>query len=258
MFLLRIFSQVMILALASALVVGCGNGFRGSHLEAPVSALGGGIGSGDGAVGGGDEISPTPDPGDSSPADPSPSQSSPSPNSTRIFSPGGGINLAQVQIMGSPDVRSWSRVSSADGSSIRLTDLSFRPGVFHIDYSARGLWPSVDIGDGVLQEATVWIFYYIDGQWYGTGGERLRPGQTDKELGNPSSVGEDWLYDGNRWGPMAHYIPAPGEMVGFMVTQGSLRSDSNYTRAERSNIVLVPFPADGVDSHFPPFAWEEL
>ncbi len=153
--------------------------------------------------------------------------------------------------MGSPDVRSWPVTA-------RITDLRFSPGTFHIDHQKRGLWnPPVDIGGGTLQEATVWVFFNVNGKWYGTGGERLRPNQTDKQLTKPSDVGPGWLYDPNRWGPMTNYVPKPGELVGFMVAAGSTRSDDHTNVRERTGVVLIPFPADGTTTSFPPFAWQE-
>jgi hypothetical protein len=162
-----------------------------------------------------------------------------------------GFRLGSVTILGSPDVRGFPVTS-------RITSLSFRPGTFHIDHERRGMWPPVLIDpDGTTQEATVWVFFYIEGQWYATGGERLRPNQTDKALDNPSSIGPDWLYARDRWGVMTGYVPSPGDLVGFMVVAGSTRSDNNVAVRERSAVVLVPFPRDGVETSFPPFAWQE-
>ncbi len=138
----------------------------------------------------------------------------------------------------------------------RLTQIEFRPNNIRVDHTRRGQWPGVDIG-GALQEATLWVFFKINGVWYGTGGERFRPSQTDKQLTKPSDIGPGWLYDPNRWGPMTNYVPRPGELVGFMMVAGSTRSDDRAPVKERSGVVLVPFPADGVVTNFPPFAWQE-
>lgn len=161
------------------------------------------------------------------------------------------FDLASVTILGSPEVRDFTVTS-------RLTSLEFRPDVFHIDHTARGTWPPVVIADdGTEQEATVWVFFHIGGRWYATGGERLRPNQTDKMLPQPSWIGPDWFYDAGRWGILAGYVPSPGDLVGFMVVAGSTRADDHVIVRERTNVVLVPFPADGVTTTFPPFAWEE-
>lgn len=161
------------------------------------------------------------------------------------------FRLSEVTIVGSPEVRDFPITS-------RITSLSFRPGTLHIDHTRRGMWPPVQIDpDGTTQEATVWIFFHIEGRWYGTGGERLRPNQTDKMLENPSVIGPDWFYDRSRWGLMAGYVPAPGERVGFMIVAGSTRADSQTPVRERTGVVVIPFPRDGVETSFPPFAWEE-
>lgn len=161
------------------------------------------------------------------------------------------FDLASVQIVGSPDVRGFARTST-------ITALSFQPDTWHIDHTARGTWPPIVIApDGTTQEATVWVILRIGGTWYATGGERLRPAQADKSLSQPSQLGPDWLYDPGRWGVMAGYVPSPGDLTGFMVVAGSTRSDDNVMVMERTGVVLVPFPADGVTTSYPPFAWAE-
>jgi hypothetical protein len=161
------------------------------------------------------------------------------------------FDLASVTIVASPDVRGFA-VTSA------ITSLAFSPGTFHVDHDKRGQWPPVVIADdGTEQEATVWVFFRIGGAWYGTGGERLRPDQTDKQLDAPSQIGPGWLYDPNRWGIMTGYVPSPGDLVGFLVAAGSTRSDDHVIAEERTGAVLVPFPEDGVATGFPPFAWQE-
>lgn len=163
----------------------------------------------------------------------------------------GGFDLASVTIVGSPNVRSWPIRS-------RITRLEFGGGQIHLDHTRRGQWPPVVIAaDGTTQEATLWVFFRINGRWYGTGGERWRPHQTTKALTKPSDIGPGWLYDPSRWGPMANYVPRPGELVGFMVVAGSTRSDANIAVAERSGVVLIPFPSDNQRTAYPPFAWEE-
>jgi hypothetical protein len=166
--------------------------------------------------------------------------------------PGGpapaGFGVGSVTIVGgSPDIRSWPVTST-------ITSIVFSPGTFHIDHTKRGQWPGVDIG-GALQESTIWVFENINGQWYGTGGERLRPGQTDKGLDRPSDIASGWFYNAF-WAPMTGYVPRPGETVGFMVTAGSTRADSNAPVKERSGIVLISFPSDGGGS-YPPFLYQE-
>jgi hypothetical protein len=166
-------------------------------------------------------------------------------------SPGGDAGdfaWSKVRIIGgSPDVRSWPITAS-------ITSLSMGGGTFHVDYTKRCGWPGVDIG-GALQEATIWMFEKIGGQWYGTGAERLRPCQADKGLARPSDIATGWFYSA-QWAPMSGYVPARGETVGFMVTAGSTRADANAPVRERTGVVLVAWPGDGGGA-WPPFLWRE-
>jgi hypothetical protein len=164
--------------------------------------------------------------------------------------PGGGSSgstdfaaLGNVQIVGgSPDVRNWAITS-------RITSLRFAPGIVHLEHTKLGQWPGVDIG-GALQESTLWVFFRIGGLWYATGGERWRVAQTDKELSAPSAIGPGWFYS-SHWAPMTNYVPMPGELVGFMIVAGSTRADNRAPVQERSSILMIPFPPDGVSASFP-------
>lgn len=162
------------------------------------------------------------------------------------------FRLSDVTVVSSPDVRGFAVTS-------RITSLSFRPGSIRIDHERRGMWPPVviDTTDGTTQEATIWVFFNIGGTWYATGAERLRPNQTEKALPNPSSMGNEWLYDPGRWNVMTNYVPSPGDLIGFMVVAGSTRSDNHVIVNERTGFVLVPMPRDGVETSFPPFARQE-
>ena len=186
---------------------------------------------------------PTPPP----PPDPEPT---PEPTPAPPSAPE-GFNLNDVRIVGgSPDVRGWAITSD-------ITSIGFGGGSFHIDHTRRCGWPGVDIG-GALQESTIWIFEKINGQWYGTGGERLRPCQADKGLGSPGDIATGWFYNGS-WAPFNGHQPAPGEMVGFMVTAGSTRADNRAPVHERTRIVMIPWPgANGSGSwDQSSFAWIE-
>ena len=54
-----------------------------------------------------------------------------------------------------------------------------------------------------------------------------------------NQIAVNWTY---YCGPMARQ-PAPGEQVGFFVTAGDQRMKDVSATHERSNIVVVPFPA---------------
>jgi hypothetical protein len=161
------------------------------------------------------------------------------------------FELSNVTIVGSPDVRGFAITS-------RITSLAFRSGGVRVEHTRRGQWPPlVTASDGTTQEFTLWVFFNIGGRWFGSGGSRWRPGQTETALARPSAIGTAWFPDPSKWGLMANHLPRPGELVGFMIVAGSTRSDANVAVAERSPVVLVPLPQDGIAAMFPPFAWEE-
>ena len=157
------------------------------------------------------------------------------------------IDLSAVKYHNSPDVSSWTITTE-------ITALGLRPGNMHLEFSKQGQWPPVPL-DSALQEATFWVFLNIDGQWHGTGAERLRPSQRDKPEDQRVSnyIAESWLYDAHRWGPMAGYRPRVGELVGVMVTAGDQRGADKTNVRERSSVVLVTWP-DDAGADYPPFA----
>lgn len=158
------------------------------------------------------------------------------------------IEFSQVAIANSPDVSKWPITSDITKLGLHTTGLV-------IEHTKAGQWPAVPF-ETTTQEATLWIFLHIGGRWYGSGVERIRPGQTSKPEGAPSSYARNWYYDANRWGVMTAHQPAPGELVGFCVVAGDTRGAGNIAVQERSGIVLVSFPADaGAD--YPPFASAE-
>ena len=133
----------------------------------------------------------------------------------------GDFAWSKVRIIGgSPDVRSWPITAS-------ITSLSMSGGTFHLDYTKRCQWPGVDIG-GALQEATIWMFEKIGGQWWMAPAQRLRPCQADKALARPSDIASGFY--SAQWAPMTGYVPARGETVGFMVTAGSTRATRGRRR----------------------------
>ena len=163
---------------------------------------------------------------------------------------GPGFGLDDVTIMSSPDVRGWAVTT-------QITSLGMNPGTLHLEFDKQATWASVDIGSGphdvVMQQATLWVFLSINGRWYCTGAERLRPNQQNKPASQRFSnwIAVDWLYDVARWGAMTGYRPAVGERVGFMVTQGSTRSDATWVVEERSDVIWITWPANGRAASFP-------
>jgi len=60
---------------------------------------------------------------------------------------------------------------------------------------------------------------------------------------SPGQIPQNWFYD-ERWAPMTGYQPKAGESIGLFVCAGDARNNFNPIK-ERSNIVVVPLPADG-------------
>jgi hypothetical protein len=129
----------------------------------------------------------------------------------------------------------------------RLTSWGLVPGTMTIATTNCDHWPAVAIDESgnPAQNATLWVLEQIGGVWYATGAERLRPEQLngDKPSGQPPTViGHDWLYDPARWGPMAYYNPAPGEIMGVLLVAGSTRSDNQTPLKARTNPLWIHWP----------------
>jgi hypothetical protein len=116
--------------------------------------------------------------------------------------------LRQVQVVGSNPNALWF-AAPARMTSWMLANLGMT-----IHSTGTSGWYPVSIdGQAPSQSGTLWIFECIQGKWYATGCERLRPEQltgTTKPASEASVVvGRDWLYDPSRWGIMAGYNPKP-------------------------------------------------
>lgn len=152
-----------------------------------------------------------------------------------------GLDLSTVQIHNSPDVRGWP-------ATAQITKLEFRPTGVHVEHTKNqgaGSWPNFRPAgwDGDLQY-TLWIFLSIGGQWHGSGCIQFWQ-SCDRNGGPPEQFAKNWYYAEDRWAPMTGHQPAPGEMVGFMVTAGDARNSGALSVQERSNVVLMPFPRSG-------------
>jgi hypothetical protein len=133
----------------------------------------------------------------------------------------------------------------------------------HLEVDHHTTWPAVSIeaGGEPAQAATLWVFLQIGGRWHATGAERLRPGQIagdDKpEDANVNNfIGVSWLFDANRWGPMAGFVPQLGEHVGMMVVAGSTRSDDTTPVEERTKVIEFAWPGPGGAANIQP-VWVE-
>jgi hypothetical protein len=149
-----------------------------------------------------------------------------------------------------------------------ITDVEFQyqgaDGV-HVEFSKRdgtGSWPDVTPpGWTGSLEYTLGMAEYINGQWYASaaiqfwrglpasGGnvaqDTVTMGQcTAFGAGSTCQIAKNWYYDG-RWGNLAGYQPATGEIIGIFVVAGNVRGVTDGSQSpvqERSNVVLMPFP----------------
>jgi hypothetical protein len=156
--------------------------------------------------------------------------------------PNDAIDLGLATIENSPsDVARWPATAT-------ITRLDLGLNGAHVDFTKKdgpGSWPDVPfITPGETLQYTLWIVLNINGRWYASGCIQFWRG-LDRNGGPPSQYGQNWYYDPIRWGPMAGYQPATGEMVGFLVTAGDARNNGNVVVKERSNVVMVPFPTSG-------------
>jgi hypothetical protein len=149
------------------------------------------------------------------------------------------FNLAAASVHSSPaGVAGWPVTTT-------ITSLSVRPDGVSLEFSKKdgpGRWPDVvpPGWTGPLQY-TLWIAMNIGGSWHTCGPIEFWHGLAanggDITVNNQIAV--NWTY---YCGPMARQ-PAPGEMVGFFVTAGDQRLKDAFIVHERSNIVVIPFPA---------------
>jgi hypothetical protein len=158
--------------------------------------------------------------------------------------PGGPVaadafDLRFAQIHSSPTgVVSWPVTTT-------ITSLSVRPDGVSVEFSKKdgpGRWPDVvpPGWTGPLQY-TLWIAMNIGGAWHTCSPIEFWHGLAanggDVTVNN--QIAANWTY---YCGPMARQ-PVPGEMVGFFVTAGDQRLKDAAIVHERSNTVVIPFPA---------------
>lgn len=134
----------------------------------------------------------------------------------------------------------------------------------HVEFSKKddGSWPDVTPPgwDGPL-EYTLGFAENIGGQWYASAaiefwsGLDVQGGNVAADVttlgqcttfgaGSNCQVAKNWYYDG-RWGNLAGYQPATGELIGVFVVAGNLRGVTDGSQSpvqERSNVVLVKMP----------------
>jgi hypothetical protein len=152
---------------------------------------------------------------------------------------GDAFNLGAAVVHSSPaSVASWPVTTT-------ITSFAVRPDGIAVEFSKKngpGRWPDVvpPGWTGPLQY-TLWIAMNIGGTWHTCSPIEFWSGLAanggDITVNNQIAV--NWTY---YCGPMARQ-PAPGEMVGFFVTAGDQRLKDAFIVHERSNTIVIPFPA---------------
>lgn len=136
-----------------------------------------------------------------------------------------------------PGIADWPETA-------RITSVDFSTGYMLVDFDRRtgsNAWPeSASAAFGPIQY-TLGMCFKIGGQWHCSAPTRFWVGRDLEASGPASQIADNWYYDPARWGPMAGYEPAQGELVAFWVGQGNLREGTVVTNRERSNFALVRF-----------------
>jgi hypothetical protein len=140
-----------------------------------------------------------------------------------------------------PDTMLWP-------ATAKITSINFTGDAMEVDFDKRtgpNRWPDVPFGSGDI-EYTLGMCLDINKQWNCSAVVQFWYGRDLASTAPPANFYYEWWYNAVRWGPMAGYEPAEGEIVGVFVAAGNTRY-SGYTEAtcprvcERSNVQLVPF-----------------
>jgi len=136
------------------------------------------------------------------------------------------LDLRQVTWLDA-NLTGWPQTST-------ITNISIGDPPITIEHTKAGQWPHIEVGGQVL-EGNPWVFAQIDGQWYASTYEWLRPGQTSKNI-SADNIGAH-----TKRSPLADWQPRSGDTVGFMVSTPA-RFGEQGPLAERSNVVLAKWP----------------
>ena len=119
-----------------------------------------------------------------------------------------------------------------------ITSIKISPNEICVRHTKSGKWPTSFIGspgDLTETEGNPWIIANIGGTWYGGTWEWLRVGQECKGL-NAADLGPHI-----KKSPMRTWLPAPGELVYFMMSTRA-RSEGGQHGRERTSICGVNWP----------------
>jgi hypothetical protein len=159
----------------------------------------------------------------------------------------GELAADQVQTVNAPDFRDWPVTTALERVVLGLDDV-------YVTFDKQASWPEVSFG----VQYSIGLCLKPNGTWYCSAPIELwkgKPGgggaiQSQTVNGTPpGQIPRNWFYNADRWGPLAGYQPRPGETIGVFVVAGDARNAIDPVH-ERSNIVLVTLPADGVAATF--------
>jgi hypothetical protein len=177
---------------------------------------------------------------------------------TGDLSPGDMLDVNSIVWTGGGNLGAFARTATIQQLQLRVTGV-------HIDFDKKdgaGRWPDnttpgwqgpLQYSLGLVQKVNgIWTGSAPIEYWYGldeAGGQVQA--QTIPAATNCPGLGQvpnNWFYD-SRWGALRCYQAKPGEQIGVFVVAGDPRN--NYTPVrERSNVVLIPLPTDGVPATF--------
>jgi hypothetical protein len=165
--------------------------------------------------------------------------------------PRDAIDMSQVVVYNSPaDIASWPVTGAITQVNIDPTlGVYVTSNTVSAPYSSppplAGQWPQPATGASQGLQYTLWAVVEISGTWYTSGFVQMwigRPGTGSKPIGTDWS--QNWAY-ADRWGPMRSYVPTPGSQMGFFLSAGNARGQTDVTTVrERTNVVLVTLPAN--------------
>jgi hypothetical protein len=125
-----------------------------------------------------------------------------------------------------------------------VTNVTVEPGEVCIFHTSAGQWPfstevfppDEDYPDGAPIEGNIWIFGFIDGEWYAATWDWLRPGQECKHESS-DTFGRDQI----RIPPMDEtWIPQRGDTIGLMMS--TIARTGLRAGEERTKVVLLTWP----------------
>jgi hypothetical protein len=126
------------------------------------------------------------------------------------------------------DIGAWPKTSTP-------TYVFARDGRVVVEHSQAGRWPVVPY-ENIVVEGAIWTIAPEGDHWRAATWDRLRPGQTTKDLA-AGEYQKPYALDLDGW------VPKAGDVVGYLVSTPA-RMDERGPRNERSPVAWVRFGAE--------------